>query len=188
MDPSFLGIARDDANELARMMKQGLKSDILLISGGVSMGDYDLVPHVLKKLGVRKIFHKVNIKPGKPLFFGKYKGTIIFGIPGNPVSNFLTYLLFIRPALRKMMGYEEAAPLFREGIVDRGFRSKAGRRHFVLVTIHREKGSYHLKPVTSHGSADILALSAADGFMVLNEDAGAIRNGSKAQFITWKEL
>ena len=77
MEPSSLGIARDDANELTRMIKLGLKSDILLISGGVSMGDYDLVPHVLKKSGVKKIFHKVNIKPGKPLFFGMHKKTMV---------------------------------------------------------------------------------------------------------------
>lgn len=188
MEPSFLGIAKDDTNELTRMIKQGLKANALLISGGVSMGDYDLVPQVLKNLGVRKIFHKVNIKPGKPLFFGKVRKTVIFGIPGNPVSNFLAYFLFIRPALRKMMGHGEADPLFKEGIVDEEYGSKVGRRHFVLVTIYRKNGCYHLRPVLSHGSADILALSAADGFMGLNENAGVIKKGSKAQFITWKEI
>ncbi|MFH0771995.1 MAG: molybdopterin molybdotransferase MoeA [Candidatus Omnitrophota bacterium] len=89
IEPCFLGIAKDNVRDLKKEIRRGLDADILLISGGVSMGDYDLIPSVLEGMGIKKIFHKVNIKPGKPLFFGRrQKGTLVFGIPGNPVSNF----------------------------------------------------------------------------------------------------
>lgn len=184
--PIDLGIAKDNVQDLKQAIKIGLKQDILLVSGGVSMGDYDLVPQVLISLGAKKIFHKVNIKPGKPLFFAVKDKTLIFGIPGNPVSNFLTYLIFIRPALYKMMGYTGYRPMFREGFAKKPFHSKPGRKHFVPVKVFRKNVRYNLKVVVCHGSADILALSRADGFMVINEDTGSIKQNAKTQFITWK--
>jgi molybdopterin molybdotransferase len=99
-----LGIVKDRVPELKAAIKKGLAYDVLLISGGVSVGDYDFVPTVLEELGVKEIFHKLKIKPGKPLYFGTKKRTLVFGIPGNPVPNFTSYWLFIRPALRKMTG------------------------------------------------------------------------------------
>lgn len=186
IEPFFLGIAKDNIKDLKSSIKEGLKKDMLLISGGVSMGDYDLVPEVLASLGVEKIFHKVNIKPGKPLFFGIKNKTLVFGIPGNPVSNFLSYLIFVRPALCKMKGYLNCKPAFKEGLVEKRFYTKAGRKHFVLVKISRKLGRYYVSAVDSHGSADTLALSKADGFMVVDERLNFVRKGSKIQFITWK--
>lgn len=186
VESSSLGIVKDSARDLKKAIKRGLRSDVVLISGGVSMGDYDLVPGVLSGLGVRKVFHKVKIKPGKPIFFGRKAKKVVFGIPGNPVSNFLTYLIFIRPALYKMMGYKYYKPAFKEGIVENEFYSKPGRRHFVLAKISKRGSRYYLNPTASHGSADILALSQADGFMVIKENCGVIKNNSKVSFITWK--
>lgn len=186
--PSILGIAKDNVRHLSNAIRKGLRANILLISGGVSMGDYDLIPEVLKNAGVKQIFHKVNIKPGKPLFFGVKNKTVIFGIPGNPVSNFLSYLMFVRPAINKMMGYKDCKPLFKEGILKREFRTKAGRRHFVLVKVREERGYFYLLPVASHGSADTLSLSKADGFMMVDERAPIVQSGSKIKFITWKEI
>jgi len=186
--PCFLGIARDETRELKKAVKEGLKKDVLLISGGVSMGDYDLVPEVLASLGVKKIFHKVNIKPGKPLFFGIKNKTLVFGIPGNPVSNFLSYLIFVRPALYKMMGYLYCKPEFKEGLVEKKFNTKTGRKHFVLVKIAKEENQYRLAPVVSHGSADIIALSKADGFMVVDKGCSTVKKNSKIKFITWKMI
>lgn len=188
IEPRVLGIAKDNVQQLSRAIRKGLSDDILLISGGVSMGDYDLIPEVLKNAGVKQIFHKVNIKPGKPLFFGVKNKTVIFGIPGNPVSNFLSYLIFVRPAIRKMMGYKYCQPPFKEGIVRKEFQTKAGRRHFVLVKILKERGHLYLFPVESHGSADTLSLSKADGFMMVDERAPIVQSGSKIKFITWKEI
>jgi len=187
VNADFLGIAKDEPDELEQMIRNGLKKDVLLISGGVSMGDYDLVPSILKKAGVRKIFHKVRIKPGKPLFFGKRKNTIVFGIPGNPVSNFLAYYIFIRPALSKMMGEKPYGPMFQEGILEKTFHHKIGRKHFVPAKISKREASYCVTPVDNHGSADILSLSKANGFMVIDAGICTVKAKSKIKFITWEK-
>lgn len=179
----FLGIIKDRPRYLREAIKEGMKYDLLLISGGVSMGDYDFIPKILRDLGVKEIFHNVKIKPGKPLFFGVYGKTIIFGIPGNPVSNFTVFILFIRMVIYKMMGRQKCKPEFKEGIVENRFHHKTGRKHFVPVKAVKKKGLYFLKPVNSHGAADIVSLSNSDGFMVIDED---IKTGEKVKFITWK--
>ena len=186
LNTTFLGIAKDRPAELKRAVRKGLEYDVFLISGGVSMGDYDLVPEVLKSLGVKEVFHGVKTKPGRPLLFATKKNSIVFGIPGNPVSNFLVYYIYIRPALYKMRGYGRCEPKFAEGIVMEPFRHKPGRRHFVPVKIFKKGARRYLSPVKSHGSADILALSKADGFMVVSENTSVVKKGSKANFITWK--
>lgn len=186
VESCFLGIVKDNIEELKRVIKDGFKANILLISGGVSMGEYDLIPEVLVNMEVKKIFHKVNIKPGKPLFFGIKNKTLIFGIPGNPISNFLAYLIFIRPALYKMLGHSNFQPEFKTGLIDREFNTKTERKHFVLVKITKNKNHCYLTPIFSHGSADILALSKADGFMVVDGNISTIKKNSKIQFITWK--
>lgn len=188
INPKFLGIAKDNYKNLENFIREGLKNDVLLISGGVSMGDYDLVPLVLRKLGVKEIFHKIKVKPGKPLFFGVKNKKIIFGIPGNPVSNFLIYLALIRQALRKMSGHQECKLCFKKGIVVKRFVKKTGRKHFVLVEIFKKDQTYHIVPLSSHGSADIFSLSKADGFMMIEEGVGVVNKGSTQFFITWKEI
>jgi len=151
------------------------------------MGDYDLVPEVFKGLGGKEIFHRVRIKPGKPLLFGKIKNTLVFGVPGNPSSSFLAYYIFIRPALYKMMGRQSCVPRFEEGILGRTFKHKTSRKHFVLVKISKKGSATYLFPVSCHGSADILALSKADGFMVVDENVPVVRAGKKMRFLTWKQ-
>jgi len=188
IEPFFLGIAKDNIRELRSAIEGGLKNDVLLVSGGVSMGDYDLVPEVLASLGVRKIFHKVNVKPGKPLFLGIKDKTLVFGVPGNPVSNFLSYLIFIRPALYKMLGYLYCKPEFKEGVIERKFDTKTGRKHFVLAKITKKESQYLLMPMASHGSADIIALSKADGFMIVEKGCSTLKKNAKIKFITWKTI
>ena len=187
INPCYLGIAQDKPKELMQAVKKGLKSDIFLISGGVSMGDYDLVPSILKRIGVKEIFHKVNIKPGKPLFFGKKRKTLIFGIPGNPVSNFLTYQLFIRPAIYKMSGYRSCWPRFEKGILKSSFRQKTGRTHFVLAAAKKKDSNWCVNPVSCHGSADVLALSKANGFMMVDKNINYLRAKSKVRILLWKK-
>ncbi len=184
----FLGIAKDNEKELKTAIHKGLEYDIFLISGGVSMGDYDIVPDILKKMGIRKKFHNVCMKPGKPLYFGVKNRTLVFGIPGNPVSNFLAYYLFIQPVLKKMMGYKTSKPVFHEGILQKEYRQKTGRKHFVLVKIQKKQNLYHIFPVKSHGSADVRALSKADGFMVVDKNIPLLKEKSKVKFITWEKI
>jgi len=185
--PSFLGIVKDKPEQLKKAFTVGLNSDIFLVSGGCSVGDYDIVPNILKSLGVKNIFHKVNIKPGKPILFGKRGKTIVFGIPGNPISNFLSYFLFVQPAIYKMMGYKIIGPKFKTGIIKKTFYQKPGRKHFIPVKISKKNTNYFLIPIPSHGSADIVSLSKADGFMVAEKNISIIRKNSEVEFITWKK-
>ena len=183
---NYLGISKDTVSDLKAKIKKGLGGNILIISGGVSMGDYDLVPQALKELGVKQIFHKVCIKPGKPLFFGIKNKTLIFGLPGNPIANFLGYHLFIKSALLKMSGYKKYIPKFREGVITQDFYKKGTRRQFVLVNITQKSGKFYLTPLSSRGSADVLSLSKADGFMSLAESVKSVRKNTTQKFFIWK--
>ncbi len=181
-------IVRDNARKLKAAFAKALKADIVLISGGVSMGDYDLVPGVLKSIGVREIFHNVRMRPGKPLFFGRKGRTLVFGIPGNPVSNFLAYLAFVRPALLRISGVPEYSPEYKTGICAGQFNPRTPRKAFVLSKTEKRNGRYFLRAVTSNGSADILALAQADSFTVVDEDKKIIKKNEHARFLTWKPL
>ena len=176
-------IVPDDAARLRAALAKALESDIVLVSGGVSMGDYDLVPGLLKELGVKKIFHTVRVRPGKPMFFGLKGKKLVFGIPGNPVANFMAYLAYVRPAIRKMAGRPDYAPLFLEGACEVKFDPRTPRRAMVLSTV-RAAADFSLTPVANNGSADILALAAANGFTMVPE-GGALRKGEKTKFISW---
>jgi molybdopterin molybdotransferase len=176
-------IVRDDAKKMKAAIAKALKSDLVLISGGVSMGDYDLVPGVLKSLGVKAVFHQVRVRPGKPMFFGVKGRKLVFGIPGNPVANFMAYLAYIRPAIRKMSGHADYAPEFKTGICAGKFDPKTPRRALVLSTV-RARPEYFLDEITNNGSADILALAGAAGFTMVKE-SGSVKKGEKAKFITW---
>src|SRR5262249_47767571 len=98
--PHPLGIARDNAEDLRALISEGLRFPMLILSGGVSAGKLDLVPGILQELGVEPHFHKVAMKPGKPVFFGTLGETVVFGLPGNPVSSLVCFELFVRPAIR----------------------------------------------------------------------------------------
>jgi molybdopterin molybdotransferase len=110
-EPVVLGIARDDRESLRTKIAAGLETDLLVLSGGVSAGVLDLVPSVLAELGVREVFHKISMKPGKPLWFGLRESadgrpTPVFGLPGNPVSSLVCFELFVRPAIAQLAGLE----------------------------------------------------------------------------------
>ena len=182
----FIGVAKDRAGDLERKIKSALKKDIILISGGVSMGDYDLVPGVLSHVKVKKIFHKVNIKPGRPIFFGTLYGKFIFGIPGNPVSNLLAFYTFVKPAIDRFKGHAINGPSFLKGILAKDFKQKSGRCHFVLAKIKRIDSRFYLYPVSSHGSADILAGTNADGFMKIGARYTFVKKGQSLEFISWQ--
>jgi molybdopterin molybdotransferase len=182
----YLGIAKDREPVLYRKIRKGLEADMLIISGGVSVGDYDLVPLVLNKAGVRILFHTIKMKPGKPILFGKKNETVVFGLPGNPNSNFLACLLFIVPAIKKLMGFSEYELKCHEGFLDRDFYQKTGRTHFVLIKIKKDGGRCVVSPVKNHGSADVPSLSGSDGFMIVDENSACVKKDARVEFITWK--
>jgi molybdopterin molybdotransferase len=181
----YLGIAADRKDELERSIRRGLKNDILLLSGGVSMGDFDLVPRVLRKCGVREVFHRVKIKPGKPVYFGVKDGKLVFGVPGNPVSTYLTFLVLIKPAVEKMMGKKPVLDV-RRGVLKENYRQKAGRKHFVPGVVREEKRELHVHPVAGyHGSADITSLSPANAFMIVGETVTSLKKNTPVNVLMY---
>jgi len=176
-------IARDEPKALRAALAKALKADIVLVSGGVSMGDYDLVPGTLKALGVKKIFHKVRVRPGKPMFFGVKGRRLVFGIPGNPVANFMAYLAYIRPAIRSLASRPDCAPKFRDGECAVKFEPRTPRRALVLSKACA-RSKYTLYGIDNNGSADILALAEANCFTMIKEK-GSVKKGGKAKFLRW---
>lgn len=166
--PVCLGIARDTRESLKEKLTDGMKHDVLLITGGVSAGKVDLVPGVLTELGVETLFHKVSLKPGKPLLFGTNGETLVFGLPGNPVSSYIGFELFVRPALRKLMGWAGAclAPTQR-GKWRTEFTHKSDRPTYYPVAIQQSSEGMAVSPLPWKGSGDLLRLCRADGFAVL---------------------
>lgn len=162
--PRRLQSVRDDPKEIRAVLRQGLASDLLLISGGVSVGKYDFVKDALKKEGVREIFWKVNIKPGKPLFFGKKGKTLVFGLPGNPVSVFVTFEEFVKPILLRMMAREQSKSEPIQGRLQDGFRN-GSRMNFVRVRCVPRKNGYAVFPFKGQGSHRIGELASANGLM-----------------------
>ena len=188
-DCNYLGAVEDSQDALISVFKEGLKSDIFLISGGVSMGDFDFVPSVLNKLGVKKIFHKVRMKPGKPFFFGKKDETLVFGLPGNPISGYLGFQLFVLSSIKKMMGVEEwqCSPVIMRGVLDADFTQTAGdRKNFVLIKINKKDSQYRIVASNGNGSADIKTLAACDGVMMIEHSIPELKKGTEVEFISWK--
>jgi molybdopterin molybdotransferase len=165
--PQYLGISRDRAEELRSKIKQGLQSDILVLSGGVSAGKLDLVPGTLGQLGVQAHFHKVEMKPGKPVLFGTWEKTLVFGLPGNPVSALACFELFVRPAIRRLAGHEKPGPFFVEATLEEDFTYKTDRPTYYPAWMEWEGNGYQVRPVPWFGSPDLRALTQANAFIFI---------------------
>jgi molybdopterin molybdotransferase len=165
--PHYLGIARDRAEELRSKIKQGLQSDILVLSGGVSAGKLDLVPSMLGELSVQAHFHKVEMKPGKPVLFGTLEETLVFGLPGNPVSALACFELFVRPAIRRLAGHEKPGPFFVEATLAENFTYKTDRPTYYPAWMNWEGKGYQVRPVPWFGSPDLRALTQANAFIFI---------------------
>lgn len=176
-----LGVARDDVSDLANRLAQGLRSDVLITSGGVSVGKYDLVLEAWKRVGIRQVFWKVNIKPGMPLAFGEFRtaehSTLVFGLPGNPVSSYVTFLQFVRPALRAMQGEATPrAPRF-SAVLEHDVLKNDGKRHFVRGIARNENGRLVVRTTGSQSSAVLTSLAAANCLIILPEEKRNLRAG-----------
>jgi molybdopterin molybdotransferase len=172
----YEGIVGDEIASLRRKIETLLtETRMVLISGGVSEGDYDFVPHILDELGVRLYFNKVAIKPGKPTVFGTRGQTIVFGMPGNPVSTFVIFEIFVKPLLYRTMGFHYQ-PSFIKGVMAKDFKRKHTRRTaYIPVRINREN---EVEPVEYHGSAHLHALAGANGLITVPQDISRILTGS----------
>lgn len=179
----YLGIGPDSERELGELISGSTKADLLLISGGVSVGDYDLIPSLLKNVGAEILFHGVRVKPGKPLLFARKDRCLIFGIPGNPVSNLTTFVLFVRPAIKKMMGRVDYEHALINARLTSGISQKGDRAYILPSRCRIEDGRHHVTPLKLNGSADIVGCAGCDCLIVLEEGRKILKAGEIVSII-----
>ncbi len=178
--PLQLGIAPDRKDVLREMIGKGLDSDLLLLSGGVSMGKFDLVEEVLGELGAEFFFQGVAIRPGKPLVFGRVRERFFFGLPGNPVSTFVTFELFVRPALAMLGGSVFEPPVFLRARLAKPFRQKTGLTAFMPARVEVRDHDPVVEPVGWQGSGDLVGVAAANCFLVIHPQQTELAAGDWA--------
>ncbi len=164
--PFNLGIGLDERGSLTELVKLGLQHDVLVLSGGVSAGVLDLVPEVLAELGVQQVFHKVNLKPGKPLWFGVApdgeRERLVFGLPGNPVSSLVCFELFVRPAVRTLAGLPAGRLVGTTANLASPYQHRGPRPTFYPARRQETRGVTSATPLVWKGSADLRTLAKAD--------------------------
>ncbi len=178
-----LGVVPDQADKIAEAVRWGLESDVLVISGGVSEGAYDLVEPVLARFDVGLLFTKVAIKPGAPLVFGRRGDTLVFGLPGNPVSAQVTFDLFARAALLRMQGAKTVSRPVVEVELEDGVKNRSGRKAHLPASVRFEGGRLVARPLRSMGSADLVAHARANALVVIDADRTAAQAGERAPAI-----
>jgi molybdopterin molybdotransferase len=179
----YLGIARDDKNDLRKKIAQGLKYDVLVLTGGVSMGKYDLVEDIFAEFGVQVYFEKVAIKPGKPAVFGRKDGTVVFGLPGNPVSSYVTFEYFVRPAILKWMGAGETGLLTIKAELKNAVRQKPGRTSFLPAWLEYQDDKWFVEVLPWKGSADIVAFSRANAMFIFPKELDTYPAGATVEVL-----
>ncbi len=160
--PLLLGIARDTQAALKEKISQGLNADILVLSGGVSMGDYDFTKAVFHEIGAEMNFWKLAIRPGQPLAFGKIQGKLAFGLPGNPVSSMVTFEQLVRPAMLKMGGRRSYGRPVVEAVFQEKFSKRPDRRHFLRGMLSREEGVFKVRTTGDQGSGILTSMVKAN--------------------------
>jgi molybdopterin molybdotransferase len=165
-----------------------LDSDMLITTGGVSMGDYDVVKDILASEG-EIVFWQVRMKPGKPLAFGRIKGIPHLGLPGNPVSSMVTFELFARPAILKMMGKKNLAKPTIEAIIENPVVNSDGRRIFARAVVEKRGGQYFARLTGPQGSGILTSMTLANGLVIVSEDKARVAAGDMVQvmMLDWNE-
>lgn len=160
----YLGIVPDDREKILPKVLEGLECDFLILTGGVSVGDVDIVPECLAACGVRKILHKVAVKPGKPMFAGESpNGGVVIGLPGNPVAVMVHFYMFIRPLLLKASGAREYLPKRILLPLAKGAENRSGGKKFSLARLESFNGKTWIVEISSHGSGDFASAVRAEG-------------------------
>jgi len=170
-EPVILPTARDEAEELALLLRKGLESDLLLITGGVSMGKYDLVEQVLASFNATLFFTGVRIQPGRPVVFGEVRsgerGTPLFGLPGNPVSTMVTFDLFARPVMDALAGAKPQPLRFAQALLKSEFTTKTGLTRFLPAVVGGSAERPEVELIRWQGSGDLMAASRANCYIVV---------------------
>jgi molybdopterin molybdotransferase len=189
-EPLPLGSAVDRPEAIRAAVAQGLAADVLVLSGGVSAGDLDLVPEIFRRCGVEKVFHKVRLKPGKPVWFGVLRradapATLVFGLPGNPASSLVCFELFVRPALQILAGRPQREwHLPRErGVLAEPAKAAADRPVYLPCRVTRDGGRLLATPLPWTGSSDLLGMAAAEALLALPAGGGRIEAGAEVDLV-----
>ncbi len=177
--PVNKGIAKDEAGELRAKLKSCLDCDVILTSGGVSMGEYDLVKDVMVEMGMELKFWKVAIRPGKPLLFGVIGGKPFFGLPGNPVSSMVVFEIFLRPAILKILGQERDDRKEIEAVLEEDIEKKKGLRFFIRAQTQWRDGVYMTRTTGPQGSGILRSMVLANSLIILPEDEVYLEKGKK---------
>jgi molybdopterin molybdotransferase len=175
--------AADDEAALREALERGLLADVLVTSGGVSVGEHDLVRAVERELGVEEVFWRVSMKPGKPISFGTRGETLVFGLPGNPVSALVGCELFVKPAVRALQGLADPLPRFQPGRLSSGVRRNSERDEFVRAGSKVEGDAVVLEPVVGQESHMIARSSAADVLVHIPRGNGELAAGSAVRWL-----
>jgi molybdopterin molybdotransferase len=180
-----LATARDEPADLDRAIAAGLGGDLLLLIGGVSVGDRDFVSERLRAADVEVLFHRIAMKPGKPLLFGRRGGCLVFGLPGNPLSSMTVFFVFVVPALRRLMGLP-AADLPEVSVrLTEPIRQKPGRTWYRLARVCLRDGRLSASPSPSISSGDMVSAARANGFLIVPSDASELPAGSEQRALLW---
>ena len=174
----------DDLKGTIKVLDVALKADVLLISGGVSVGDSDFVKPALKELGVEEIFWRVKIKPGKPLFFGQLGDTKVFGLPGDPASTFVLFEELVRPYLRKCLGHQQLEVPMRSAKITENFDETSERLQLLRAHWYHKDGSDWVRPVPQQGSFSIASIAQANSLIHMPEDSKPLRSGQSVSVRT----
>ncbi len=187
-DARRLYAASDDAGVLRAAMEEALSSaDVVVTSGGVSVGEKDLVKGALLSLGVEQVFWGIKLKPGKPVFFGTREDACFFGLPGNPVSAMVCFELFVRPALMRMMGREDKRRPRIEVYFDRNVENRFGRMHAMRVRLSRTEKGWRAESVGAQGSGLVSSLTKADALALIGPESEGVRAGEPVEAIVLRE-
>ncbi len=185
--PRYLGIARDDEDELGEMVKRGLDGDLIVTIAGTSVGERDLVPKIVRSLGGKILFHGLSIMPGKPTLLALIDETPLIGLPGSPVAAMVAAMEVLLPVLARLSGVNGVLQWPRvRARLDRRIASRPGVRHYVRVKLRRENGLLMATPVRVSGSGIISSLTQADGFVVVPEDVEGYEAGAEVDVMVYR--
>jgi molybdopterin molybdotransferase len=173
----------DDETAHRAALEVGLMADVLVTSGGVSVGRHDLVRGLLRELGVEEVFWGVAVKPGKPVAFGVRGQTLVFGLPGNPVSSLVGCELFVRPAVRALQADAQPGPVYQEGQLELGVRRNANRDEFLRARIRASDNGVLLEPVTGQESHMIVRAAGADALVYAPRGDGELAAGERVRYL-----
>jgi molybdopterin molybdotransferase len=174
----------DDEDAHRDAIARGLEADVLVTSGGVSMGEHDLVRRIEAELGVREVFWGVAVKPGKPISFGVRERTLVFGLPGNPVSSLVGALVFVATGLRAVQGAANPLPRFAQGVTSATFRRNVQRDEFVRAVRMDDGDVVHLEAISGQESHMIAKAAAADALVHVPRGDGEIAAGAAVRFLS----